>query len=96
MQWDKDTLRENRLKLGFSQTALAEGLGVHFRTVQNWENGVTSIPTSVHPALDKILCQSQDMVPREEYDRVVSALNFATELNRKLSDIIQSNAQGVV
>jgi transcriptional regulator with XRE-family HTH domain len=96
MQWDKDTLRENRLKLGFSQTALAEGLGVHFRTVQNWEKGVTSITTWVHPALDKILCQSQDMVPREEYDRVVSALNFATELNRKLSDIIQSNAQGVV
>lgn len=96
MQWNKDTLRETRLKSRLSQTALAEGLGVHFRTVQNWEKGVTSIPISVHPALDKILCQSQDVVSREEYDRVVSALNFATELNRKLSDIIQSNAQGVV
>ena len=96
MQWNKDTLKEARTSAKLSQPALAEALGVHFRTVQNWEKGATSIPTSAHPALDKILCQSQDMVSRAEYDRVVSALNFATELNRKLSDIIQSNAQGVV
>ena len=30
MQWNKDTLRETRLKVGVSQTALAEALGVHF------------------------------------------------------------------
>lgn len=35
MQWNKDTLRETRLKVGLSQIALAECLGVHFRTVQN-------------------------------------------------------------
>jgi transcriptional regulator with XRE-family HTH domain len=95
MQWNKDTLRETRLKVGLSQTALAEGLGVHFRTVQNWEKGATPIPVSVIPALDKLLGDTTEVVSREEYNKVVEALNSATELNRKLSDIIQSNLQGV-
>ena len=93
MQWNKDTLRETRLKVGLSQTALAEGLGVHFRTVQNWEKGVTSIPTSVSLALDKIFSETQDFVSREEYNKVVEALNSATELNKKLSSIIQNSVQ---
>ena len=91
MQWNKDTLREIRLKAGLSQTALAEALGVHFRTVQNWEKGATSIPMSVSLALDKLFGETQnsDMVSREEYDKVVEALNSATELNKKLSHLLQ-------
>ena len=88
MEWNKDTLKEERTKAKISQAELAKALGVHWRTVQNWEKG-TSIPTSVIPALDKLFNSSPDVVPREEYDRVVSALNSATELNKKLSDIIQ-------
>ena len=88
MEWNKDTLKEERTKAKLSQAELAKALGVHWRTVQNWEKG-TSIPTSVIPALDKLFNSSPDVVPREEYDRVVSALNSATELNKKLSDIIQ-------
>ena len=91
MQWDKQTLRETRLKAGLSQAALAEALGVHFRTVQNWEKGATSIPTSVSLALDKVFGTAQDFVPREEYDKVIAALNSATDLNKKLTDIIQSS-----
>ena len=93
MQWNKDILRETRLKVGLSQTALAEALGVHFRTVQNWEKGATSIPTSVSLALDKLFgeSQNQDVVSREEYNKVVEALNSATELNRKLTDLLQSS-----
>ena len=92
MQWNKDTLKEARLKSGLSQSALAEGLGVHFRTVQNWEKGSTNIPASVLPALDKILCKTEDVVSREEYNKVVAALNSATELNRKLTDLLQSGS----
>lgn len=88
MEWNKDTLKEQRTKSKLSQVELAKELGVHWRTVQNWEKG-TSIPASVIPALDKLFNSSPDVVPREEYDRVVSALNSATELNKKLSDIIQ-------
>ena len=91
MQWDKQTLRETRIKAGLSQAALAESLGVHFRTVQNWEKGATSIPTSVSLALDKVFGTAQDFVPREEYDKVLAALNSATDLNKKLTDIIQSS-----
>ena len=94
MQWNKDTLKEARTSAKLSQPALAEALGVHFRTVQNWEKGATSIPTSVSLALDKLFgeSQNQDVVSREEYDKVVEALNSATELNRKLTDIIQSGS----
>lgn len=92
MEWNKDTLKEERTKAKISQAELAKALGVHWRTVQNWEKG-TSIPTSVIPALDKLFNSSPDVVPREEYDKVVQALNSATELNRKLSDIIQSNSK---
>ena len=93
MQWTKDTLKESRIAAKLSQPALAESLGVHFRTVQNWEKGMTPIPASVLPALDKLFGEAQDVVPREEYDKVVSALNSATELNKKLSDLLQSSIQ---
>jgi transcriptional regulator with XRE-family HTH domain len=93
MQWNKDTLKEARTSAKLSQPALAEALGVHFRTVQNWEKGVTSIPTSVSLALDKIFSETQDFVSREEYNKVVEALNSATELNKKLSSIIQNSVQ---
>ena len=93
MEWTKDNLKEERTKAKLSQTALADELGVHFRTVQNWEKGTTPIPASVLPALDKLLCEAKDVVPREEYNKVVAALNSATELNKKLTDIIQSSIQ---
>ena len=92
MEWNKDTLKEERTKAKISQAELAKALGVHWRTVQNWEKG-TSIPTSVIPALDKLFNSSPDVVPREEYDKVVAALDSATELNKRLTDIIQSRTQ---
>jgi transcriptional regulator with XRE-family HTH domain len=94
MQWNKDILKEARMKAKLSQSSLADELGVHFRTVQNWEKGTTPIPISVQLALDKLLGdETSDYVPREEYNKVVEALNSATELNKKLTDIIQSNTQ---
>ena len=100
MQWNKDTLKEYRTNSKLSQQALADEIGVHFRTVQNWEKGTTPIPISVIPALEKLFNSSPDVVPREEYDKIVSALNSttealnsATELNKKLTSIIQSNIQ---
>ena len=92
MQWNKDTLKGARTQAKLSQAALAEALGVHWRTVQNWEKG-SPIPSSVIPALEKILGQTQDFVPREEYNKVLAALDSATELNRKLTDILQSSLQ---
>lgn len=90
MQWNKDTLKSARQKAKLSQTSLADELGVHFRNVQNWEKGITSIPISVQPALDKLLCgeNSEQFVPIEEYNRVVAALEASTELNKKLTTII--------
>lgn len=95
MQWNKDILKKARISANLSQSALAEALGVHFRTVQNWEKGSTPIPIPVSLALDKLLGEIQDVVPREEYNKVVEALNSATELNRKLTDLLQSNAHSI-
>jgi transcriptional regulator with XRE-family HTH domain len=36
-------LKELRKKRGLSQQALANELGVHYRTLQNWENGESNI-----------------------------------------------------
>lgn len=93
MQWNKDTLKEARISAKLSQPALAEALGVHFRTVQNWEKGITNIPTTALPALDKVLGTTGEVVSIDEYNKVVEALNSATELNRKLTNIIQSSIQ---
>ena len=83
MQWNKDTLRETRLKVGLSQTALAEALGVHFRTVQNWEKGATSIPTSVSLALDNPFGTTQGYVSREEYNKVLAVLEESLKETKK-------------
>ena len=93
MQWNKDILKESRIKAKLSQNTLADELGVHFRTVQNWEKGTTPIPNSVYLSLDKILGNSDnaDYVSREEYNKVLAALDSATELNRKLTSLLQSN-----
>ena len=93
MQWNKDTLKAARVLAKLSQPALAEALGVHFRTVQNWEKGVTPIPVSVSLALERMFGESQDVVPRTEYDKVVEALSSATDLNKKLTDLLNSNIQ---
>ncbi len=47
MQWNKELFKEARIKAKLSQQALADEIGVHFRTVQNWEKGITQIPISV-------------------------------------------------
>ena len=93
MQWNKDTLKEARTKAKLSQQSLAKEIGVHWRTVQNWEKGTSPIPSLILPTLDRLFRKSDDFVSRKEYDKVVEALNSATELNRKLSDIIHSSLQ---
>lgn len=40
---DMNRLKELRKKRGLSQQALANELGVHYRTLQNWENGESNI-----------------------------------------------------
>lgn len=90
MDWTKDTLKETRNKARLSQAALAEKLGVHRRTIQNWEMGAV-IPHASVLALDKVFDETNDYVPRKEYDKVVAALNAATDLNKKLTDILRSN-----
>lgn len=45
----KERLKEIRLEKELSQSKLAEKLGVDFRTISNWENGVRK------PDIDKLV-----------------------------------------
>lgn len=47
-------LKELRKKKGLSQQALANELGVHYRTLQNWENGESNIKPEKAERLAKI------------------------------------------
>jgi hypothetical protein len=66
-------ISELRKKLGISQKKLAETLGVHVRTVQNWEAG-GEIPQSKHTILRTILTQS---------DAANDAANESRETNHR-------------
>lgn len=51
-------VKKIREKLGISQEALAEMLGVHPRTIQNWESG-SKIPNSKHAILRDLILKPQ-------------------------------------
>ena len=51
-------IKKIREKLGISQEQLAEMVGVHPRTVQNWESGST-IPKSKHAILRDLVVKPQ-------------------------------------
>lgn len=58
-------IRKIREKLGVSQEALAEMIGVHPRTVQNWESG-TTIPKSKHAILRELVIKPQQYAGGEQ------------------------------
>lgn len=58
-------VRKIREKLGVSQEALAEMIGVHPRTVQNWESG-TTIPKSKHAILRELVIKPQQYAGGEQ------------------------------
>lgn len=66
LDWMKKQMFNHTKSVVISLTALADELDIHFRTVQNMENGITSIQTSVHAAQDKLLGGSDisQFVPR--------------------------------
>lgn len=51
---DELDVKQLRKKLGLSQSELADILGVHYRTVQNWETG-TPIPKTKYTILCKLI-----------------------------------------
>lgn len=58
-------IRKIREKLGVSQETLAEMIGVHPRTVQNWESG-TTIPKSKHAILRELVIKPQQYAGGEQ------------------------------
>ena len=87
MNWNKDIFKEIRTKMDLSQTPLAKMFGLHWKTIQNMGKGAVISLASVL-ALDKFFGEMQGFVSREEYNKVVAALNSVIGLNKKLTDNI--------
>ena len=47
-------LKKKREKLGFTQTELADILGVKMNTVYRWESGILSVPKSIELAMETV------------------------------------------
>lgn len=58
-------IKEIREKLGVSQETLAKMVGVHPRTIQNWESG-TKIPKSKHAILRDLVLKPQNYAGGEQ------------------------------
>lgn len=62
-------VKKIREQLNVSQERLAEMLGVHPRTVQNWESG-TTIPKAKHAILRELVLKSQKYAGGEEQSNI--------------------------
>ena len=81
-------IKKIREQLGVSQEQFAEMIGVHTRTVQNWEAGST-IPASKHAILRNIISKHQksaggehnidgdhvNVSPCDRFEKLVELLN---------------------
>jgi transcriptional regulator with XRE-family HTH domain len=75
-------IKELRKKLNISQKKLAEMLGVHLRTVQNWENG-GKIPQSKEAFIRNIAYY--DNAPKEHNQSIIGNNNTQTGTNNNIS-----------
>ena len=81
-------IKDLREKLGVSQEKLAEMLGVHPRTIQNWEAG-GNIPNSKHAILRKLLADNS--INQNSFD-ALDLKAEVTRLNRELDSLRQTIA----
>lgn len=65
IDYERYRYKRNTGKLGVSQETLAEMLGVHPRTIQNWESG-TKIPKSKHAMLRDLVIKPQKYAGGEQ------------------------------
>jgi len=47
-------LKDKRERLGFTQTELADILGVKMNTVYRWESGILTVPQSIELAMETV------------------------------------------
>ena len=72
---ESTTLKENRQKLGLSQTQLGKRLGVSRKTVLNYESGITAIPETKAQLLNLIFNINQPKIkkaPRKSANEIIS------------------------
>ena len=87
------TIKEQRERIGWTQSQLAEYMGVSERTVQNWEGGTTK-PTSVQQAkIDEAVLRHQRYrdadTGRSDFSRLISIIEQQQGTIDRLACIIE-------
>lgn len=80
---DSDYIKNLRKLLGYSQTKLAEHLGVSMRTVQNWEGGQRNIPDWAHNVL-------RNMSVVDKINESADIIDDSDTLNEEETKILRS------
>lgn len=83
-------IKKIRNKLGLSQKELAKKLGVHWRTVQNWENG-TPIPLSKYTTLCALEMTTQKYAggEQENVHEDISENNIVVQPDVQLEKMVE-------
>ena len=84
-------IKKIREQLGVSQEQFAEMIGVHTRTVQNWEAG-SMIPASKHAILRNIMLKPQ-MFVGVEHNRNSPCEKLMELLNSKEASLAKAQEQ---
>lgn len=87
-------IKEIREKLGVSQETLAEMVGVHPRTIQNWESG-TKIPKSKHAILRDLVLKPQNYAGGEQQNVNGDNVTVHKTDTDKLLEILASKEQSL-
>jgi ribosome-binding protein aMBF1 (putative translation factor) len=80
-------VRQAREKLGFSQTELADAVGVTTRTIQNWEAGVSTPKQPQVKAIERLLRILPPPVEVKEPDTVSRLLAIIESQQRVIESL---------
>lgn len=88
-------IKKIREELNVSQEKLAEMLGVHPRTVQNWESG-TTIPKAKHAILRELVLKQQKYAGGAEQSNINGDNVTVNKTNtERLLDLLASKEQSL-
>lgn len=86
-------IREQRERIGWTQSQLAEYMGVSERTIQNWEAGETTPTKAQQSRIDEAVLRHQRYrdadTGRSDFSRLISIIEMQQREIERLTCIIE-------